>query len=112
MQNALDMLESMPGCLSACLLTANGEILTGSHSAIKADSAHLLLLNILKVKGLYWKAFEKVALRGVTIMDKQKRIITRFAGKTSERVLLAIELAENANEQLIKFKIYSLFPES
>lgn len=112
MQKALDTLETMPGCLSVCLLTAKGEVIAGKRSAMKADSAHLLLLNVLKVNGLFRKNFGAINLRGITIMDKQKTIITRFAGKTSERVLLAIELAAGANEQLIKFKIYSLFPES
>lgn len=108
-QEAVDRLERMPGCLSACLLTAKGDIITGNRSAADAAPVRDILLNLLKINSIL-KGFNlRDALHGVTIMDSRKKIITRFTGKASDRVLLAIELSGDANEQQIKLKVYSLF---
>ena len=65
----------------------------------------------MKINSLFRNSFSKHALQGITVMDKNKKIITRFTGKSSDRVLLAMELSKDANEQQIKLKIYSLFEE-
>ena len=108
-KKALDTLEEMPGCLSACLLTAKGEVVIGGRSPMRADSVHAMLLHVLQINTIFRERDEKHALHGITIMDDQKKIITRFTGKSSDRVLLAVEIAKDANEQKIKLKIYSLF---
>lgn len=108
-QEALNRLEQIPGCLSACLLTAKGDIITGNRSAVDAAPVRDMLLNLLKINRILKGINSKDALHGVTIMDGRKKIMTRFTGKTSDRVLLAIELSGDANEQQIKLKVYSLF---
>jgi hypothetical protein len=109
LQKALDVLEQMPECFSACLLTAKGEVLTGNRSAINKDSASAMLIRVLKINTIFKNNNEKSGLHGVTIIDNQKKIITRFTGKPTERVLLALELANDAKEKKIKLKVYSLF---
>lgn len=108
-QEAVNRLEQIPGCLSACLLTAKGDIITGNRSAVDAAPVRDMLLNLLKISSILKGFNPRDALHGVTIMDRRKKIITRFTGKASDRVLLAIELAGDANEQQLKLKIYSLF---
>jgi hypothetical protein len=48
-------------------------------------------------------------LHGITIIDNQKKIVTRYSGRSSNRVLLALELVKDAKEHRIKLMIYSLF---
>jgi len=109
MQKTIDMIENIPGCLSACLLTAKGEVVIGSKSGISPDSARTMLLHVLKINRIFRKNHGKRILHGVTIIDNQKRIVTRFTGRSSGRVLLVLELAKDAKEQRIKLMIYSLF---
>jgi hypothetical protein len=109
MQKALDMIEKMPGCLSACLLTAKGEVIMGRRSGIQTDSVRAILLQMLKINRIFRKNHGKSVLHGATIADNQKKIVIRYTGRPSSRVLLVLELVKDAKEQQIKLMIYSLF---
>jgi hypothetical protein len=108
-QKALDQIEKIPGCLSACLLTAKGEVVIGKSSSIRPDSVRTMLIQILKTSRIFKKNYRKHVLHGITIIDNQKKIVTRYSGRSSNRVLLALELVKDAKEHRIKLMIYSLF---
>lgn len=111
LQQSLDSLEQVPGCLSACLLTADGELLVGTESAVRQNFVRAMLNGFLALNTALSVTGSADVFSGMTIADRRKKIIVRRTGQLSERVLLAVETDVTANEQKIKFKIYSLFEE-